>query len=193
VPANLHDADLAKALARAASQRGPLPELTLKYPTGDPRVEQACHDLAAQFGQLGQSVGWPVRVRPVGLPPRELSRAVEQHDYQLAYCHLDYASEAYWLWPLFDSRPEALAKGGSNFLGYEDAALEGLFRAAMSRRDFGEVRKKTHAIHARLNAQMPLIPLWQLDTHIALHADLRPTHLDPLRLFDDVAAWKLAK
>ena len=40
---------------------------------------------------------------------------------------------------------------------------------------------------------MPLIPLWQLDTHVALHPALRPTRLDPLLIFDDVAEWKLEK
>jgi hypothetical protein len=99
----------------------------------------------------------------------------------------------YWLWPLFDGRPEALQPGGANFLGCEDAKLEELFRAAMGRREFAEVHKHTHEIHARLYDTMPLIPLWQLDTHVAVHPALRLTHLDPLRVFDDVANWKLEK
>jgi ABC-type transport system substrate-binding protein len=197
VPANLHDPARARALLReAAAKLGKKPApltLTLKYPTGDARVERACRDLAAQLDQLGEEVGWPIHVRPVGLAPRELSEAIEQRNYQLAYYHLDYPSEDYWLWPLFDRRAEAMAKGGANFLGYEDAVLEGLFRAVMSQRDFSKVRGLTHEIHARLHDRMPLIPLWQLDTHVALHPALRPTYLDPLRIFTDVAGWKLEK
>jgi hypothetical protein len=40
---------------------------------------------------------------------------------------------------------------------------------------------------------MPLVPLWQLDTHLAVHPALRLTDLDPLRIFADVANWKLEK
>jgi ABC-type transport system substrate-binding protein len=197
VPAELHDRARAVAFARKAAEKHkmarPTLELTLKYPAGDAAVARACHDIAAQLAEVGEAAGWPVRVRPEALQPRALHAAVLQHDYQLAYTHIDYDSEAYWLWPLFDSRPEALQPGGSNFLGYEDATLEGLFRQAMARREFAEVRKKTHDIHARLYETMPLIPLWQLDTHLAVHPALRPTFLNPLRIFDDVANWKLAK
>jgi ABC-type oligopeptide transport system substrate-binding subunit len=156
-------------------------------------VERACEDIAAQLAGLGESVGWPIQVTPVGLPLKQLNEDLGQHDYQLAYHCLDYRSEAYWLGPLFDTRPEALAKGGTNFLGYEDAELQKLFQGTLGRRDFAEVRKQTHALHARLHQRMPLIPLWQLDTHVGLHPSLRPTHLDPLLIFDDVANWKLEK
>jgi hypothetical protein len=44
---------------------------------------------------------------------------------------------------------------------------------------------------------MPFVPLWQLDTHIAVHKDLRtvpePDGLDPLLIFTHVDRWKLAK
>ena len=197
VPAELYDRARAVAFARKAAEKykpsRPMLELTLKYPTGDAAVERACRDIAAQLAELGEAAGWPVRVRPEGLPPRPLREAILRQEYQLAYTHIDYGSEAYWLWPLFDSRAEALQPGGSNFLGFEDATLEGLFRAAMARRAFAEVRKQTHAIHARLYETMPLVPLWQLDTHLALHPALRVTHLDPLRIFEDAANWKLDK
>src|SRR5207249_7404615 len=102
----LHDPARARDFARKAAltplkeKRPPL-DLKLKYPAGDAQVERACQDIAAQLGELGEAVGWPIRVRPVPLSPRQLSEAVLSHDYQLAYYHLDYGSEAYWLWPLF--------------------------------------------------------------------------------------------
>src|SRR5262249_9770408 len=145
----------------------------------DPRVAQACKDIALQVGQLGTEL----RIKPEGVPPRKLKEAVDRRDYQLAYYHLDYTSEVYWLWPLFDSGPEALRPGGSNFLGYSDATLQTLFRSAMSYRDFDKVRALTHDIHAHLYEQMPLIPLWQLHTHLAVHPDLTTVHLDPLLVF----------
>jgi hypothetical protein len=40
---------------------------------------------------------------------------------------------------------------------------------------------------------MPLIPLWQLDTHLAYHHDLTPVRIDPLLVFSEVEQWKLEK
>jgi hypothetical protein len=47
---------------------------------------------------------------------------------------------------------------------------------------------------------MPLIPLWQLDTHIAVHNNLRmedaagkPIVPDPLSVFTDVEFWSMKK
>ncbi len=193
VPADLFEPDRARAFAREAKAKLPAVELTLKYADDDPRAAEACRDIAGQLTRLGAGVGWAVRIKVLGLPPRKLSEALEKRDYELAYHHLDHASEVYWIWPLFDGRPEALQPGGANFLGYEDAALEGLFRTAMGQRGFAEVRRLTHEIHAHLYERMPLIPLWQLDTHVALHPALRPTALDPLLIFDDVAEWKVEK
>ena len=50
----------------------------------DAQVERACQDIAAQLGELGESVGWRIRVRPEALESRKLSEAVLKHDYQLA-------------------------------------------------------------------------------------------------------------
>jgi ABC-type transport system substrate-binding protein len=194
VPANLHDADRARSLLREAKEKDAVArvELTLKYPDDDPRVGRACQEIARQLAAVGQAAGCPVRITPVPLPPHALRQALEKRDYELAYHHLDYGSEAYWLWPLFDTRPAALAPGGANFLQYRgDAALESMFRASMSQRDFSRVREITQDIHAHLFDHMPLVPLWQLDTQLAMHPQLLPTHLDPLLIFSDVADWRL--
>jgi hypothetical protein len=37
---------------------------------------------------------------------------------------------------------------------------------------------------------MPLIPLWQLHTHIAIHRDLAVVGLDPLKVFTNVEEWR---
>jgi hypothetical protein len=71
--------------------------------------------------------------------------------------------------------------------------LEKLFRDIMGERDFAKVRERTHALYAHLYEHMPLIPLWQLDAHVAIHPDLSlpVTRLDPLRIFADVEEWTL--
>src|SRR5262249_18482226 len=86
VPAKLFAPDKAREFARAAAKgkgKPPPVELTLKSPTGDIRVERACQDIAAQLGELGTSVGRPVRVRSVGLPPQQLREDLEQRNYEL--------------------------------------------------------------------------------------------------------------
>jgi hypothetical protein len=67
-----------------------------------------------------------------------------------------------------------------------------LFRKAMTHRQFATVQDLAHQIHIRMNDQMPFIPLWQLDTHIAIHRSLQiPGNIDPLLIFNDVENWKL--
>src|SRR5262249_42323395 len=128
--------------------------------------------------------------------PRQLRREVEiDRDFDLAYYSYDYPDELYWLWPLFDTSPRALAPGGGNYMGYQnDSALESTFQAAMGHRDFAKVQLFTRTIHDLMYQKMPLIPLWQLDTHIAIHNDLKiPSSIDPLLVFSDVDKWRLEK
>jgi ABC-type transport system substrate-binding protein len=194
VPMKLFDPERARALLVQAKEKEGLAKvgLTLKYPRDDPRAELACREIARQLAALGSSAQLPLKIQPVPALPHELRTALSGGHYDLAYHHLDYANEAYWLWPLFDDRPEALQPGGSNYLGYQDdARLVSLFRRALGTRDFAKVREITHDIHDHLSERMPLIPLWQLDTHLAIHPDLAPTPLDPLRIFGDVAEWRL--
>ncbi len=187
VKADLHDAVRAKAMFKQASQKeGGVPPraLSLKYPTGDPAVKLAveaiCKQVAATLPGLV--------LTPTPVAPQKLREDVEKsHAFELAYyCH-DFASAAYWLWPLFDS--EAIDRGGSNYLGYEDAELMALLLATTTHRDFDKVKKAMHAAHKRLNQFMPLIPLWQLHTFVAHRKTLRPTALDPLLAFSDVEQW----
>jgi ABC-type oligopeptide transport system substrate-binding subunit len=163
--------------------------ITLKYPADDPRVEKAMqliHD------QVKAEIGVDLRLKP--LPLDKLREQVEgSHDYDLAYYHYDYASDAYWLWPLFD--PEG-AKGPrqSNFLGYiNDGDLLQQFGRVKAYRDPVKVQSEMQLLHRILFDKMPLIPLWQLDSHVAMSPALKPTPFDPLLVFTDVEQWKLEK
>ncbi len=198
VPSELYKLDLAQHIANEAKDKDHVNldnlTLTLKYPDNDPAVEKACELIRAQVQEAG------IKLELQKLPPRELRRQVEDlQQYDLAYYHWDYPSEAYWLWPLFD--PQATGKGGQNFLGYRnDERLAELFGQAMIHREPGVVQERTHEIHYRLYEQMPLIPLWQLDTHLAFHntltfrdSEAKPALPDPLLIFTDVENWKLEK
>jgi ABC-type oligopeptide transport system substrate-binding subunit len=194
-----YNADLAKACVdRAKTAQVVRTRLTLKYPAAEGRedendpVYKACNMIRNQLLALDPSIDLALEPRT----PRELYTDVEsQRNYDLAYYHWDYNNEAYWLWPLFDQQKQAGSQDVRNFLGYQgDVVLDGLFHRAMAHRYFPKVKEITHEIHAHLYAHMPLIPLWQLDTHIAYHNNLElPANIDPLLIFTDVEKWRLEK
>lgn len=199
-PADPYKPSLAKARASAFRDkegRAVLRKLSLFYPKGDPAVEGACEEIRNQVQQLG--AGIELELKP--LEPRELRRHVDERDYDLAYYSWDYPDETYWLWPLFDPRPQATEPGGLNFLGYrDDEELQPAILKAMSYRDPARVKTLTHRIHDIFYRKMPFIPLWQLDTHLAIHKSLslvdsqdRPVEPDPLLIFTNVETWKLEK
>lgn len=186
--------DLAKALAEKARGGEIKSAFRLVYPDDDDTVKRACEQIREQ---VKKNAGIELLLDPV--PPKVLRERVESsHDYELAYYHHDYANEAYWLWPLFD--PEATGPGGQNYLGYRnDAELESCLRQAMVHRQFAEVQQAAHTAHRIVHDKMPLIPLWQLDSHFAVHRNLKlPRYrtnqkpaLDPLRVFTQAEEWRL--
>jgi len=189
IPADPFDLPKARAAAESVKQERPvLPTLTLLYPDDDPAVKQACELMQKQVQEVG------ITLTPTPRPRRQLHREVEQdNNYDLAYYSWDYPDEAYWIWPLFD--PAAAVPGGRNFLRYvNDDQLSTFFRKTMAHRDFSMVKSYTHDIHYRVYEQMPFIPLWQLDTHLAYHSTLTlPPDIDPLLIFTDVQNWELKK
>jgi ABC-type oligopeptide transport system substrate-binding subunit len=194
VTADPFDAALAKAQIDKVKESGVnLGKLTLKYPAGDAAVSKACLSIQTQLEALDPAL----KLELIPRSPRELRHDVEEtHEYDLAYYFYDYPSEAYWLWPLFDPQAIATGPGGRNFLGYEnDETLASLFQRAMAHREFKVVQDLTHRIHEVLYEKMPLIPLWQLDSHFAVHNSVKgmPDFVDPLLIFTDVERWSLDK
>jgi ABC-type transport system substrate-binding protein len=168
--------------------------LQLKYPNNDPRVAGACQAMQEQFKRLGASADCPITIELVPLAPHQLRRDLLLGDYQLAYWHHDFPNDTYSLWSLLDFRMDDNKNKVANYLGYsEDGTLSRLLVKASSYRDFKEVQKQTHDLHDHLYMTMPLIPLWQLDVHIAVHPDLALPAVDPLRVFSNIEQWKLAR
>jgi ABC-type oligopeptide transport system substrate-binding subunit len=190
VPEVLFDPARAKARANVAKAAGV--KLELKYSAGQDQAKEACERIKSD---VQQHAGIELVLK--SCTPAELRRAVEiEHSYQLAYYHWDFADESYWLWPLFD--PKSAGPGGRNFLGpTTDGSLENLFHQVTAHREFSKIQWLTQQIHRHIHDTMPLIPLWQLDTHIAIHDSLRPAQpaeqLDALQLFAHLARWKLEK
>jgi ABC-type transport system substrate-binding protein len=165
-------------------------KLSLKYPSDDPLVKEACVKIQEQ---VRSATGIQLDLEPRS--PHQLHHEVEvDQNYELAYYSYDYASTAYWLWPLFNTHPRALAPGGRNYLGYHnDGELESAFQNAMAHREFPLLQLAMHNIHEQFYQKMPFIPLWQLDTVVAVHKDLVAPNLDSLVIFSDVDKWQLMK
>jgi peptide/nickel transport system substrate-binding protein len=183
------DPPLAKKFANEARNGAAAAiRLKLKYPDDDERTKLGCEAIRDQLAKAG------IEIELVPRAPQALLRDVERdHDYELAYYHHDYADDRYWLWPLFNPRG---VNGGGNYLGYtNDSELESDFQTAMVHREFAKVQQALRSIHGTIARKMPLIPLWQLDTHVALHKDLTIPweDFDPLRVFSNVERWKLEK
>jgi peptide/nickel transport system substrate-binding protein len=192
VPQELFQLEQVRSLVKQAKGELANLELTLKHSDDDPRVGKACTDLARQLEQHFAEGGVKLSLRPHTLSPAEMRQALQQRDYDLLYLPLDRADEPWRLWSLFDPQESALRPGGSNYLGCDDAKLQSQLRSALQHRSFPAVREIMQGVHAHLYETMPFIPLWQLDTHLAIHASLRLPPLDALALFGDVLEWKLA-
>lgn len=167
--------------------------LQLKYPKDDARVAAVCKAMAEQWAELGEGAGCPITVELVPLTPVQLRADLLSGDYQLAYWHHDYPNDTYSLWPLLDPREDDRKKV-ANYLGYgNDGTLTSLLVKTASYCEFGEVKKLTHDLHDHVYRTMPLIPLWQLDMHLAFHPSLAAPEVDPLRVFSNIEEWKLLK
>jgi ABC-type oligopeptide transport system substrate-binding subunit len=182
---------LVKEVARALAGRREHLVLDLKYPAGDPAVEQACQMMVQQVAE--RKPGFTLRAVPV--PPEKLDHQVEvETDYHLAYRHFDYPDE--WFNPAGLLDPKATGPGGRNALNYRPPeTFEGLLVACQSHRDFDKLRRAMHRLHAEFRTELPFIPLWHLDTHALLSDRLRtvpdPHLLDPLAPFVHIDRWEL--
>jgi hypothetical protein len=53
------------------------------------------------------------------------------------------------------------------------------------------VRELARLAHAEIARSAAIIPLWQLNTHVAVGPLLREAVFDPVYLFEDVEQWRL--
>jgi ABC-type oligopeptide transport system substrate-binding subunit len=182
----LFDAERAHSLSQLPAVRKIAAEgaLKLKYPEGDAVLAEALTKLCEQVKEATGIV-----LEPTPCDPCRLREDVElTQSYDLAYYHYDFPDETYWLWPLLG--PPVREDGDSNFLKFTDDKIQPVLKAAMTYRDFDQVRKYQWTVHESLNREMPFIPLWQLDPLLA-YRGLKPVGLDPVLVFTNIEEWSL--
>jgi ABC-type oligopeptide transport system substrate-binding subunit len=178
---DLHDADKARALSQGAT----VPPLTLKYPSGDSALEEAMKELNVQVKTLTG-----IALEPTPCDPYQLREDVERtQSYDLAYYHYDYPDESFWLAPLLGPPPRA--EGDKSTFKFRNASVSSLLAKVGNYRDFAEVRRCQWQLHELLNAEMPFVPLWQLDPLLAYRRQVHPSGLEPLRAFENIEEWRL--
>jgi ABC-type transport system substrate-binding protein len=159
--------------------------LDLVYPTGDPAVENACKAIQQQAAGVGLEINLvPIRAFEY------YNRVAFSHNFDLAWWRHDFADATFWLGPLLD--PAEIPPGGANLLGYEpDAPMSGLLQDLKQLKQFGSIRRATHAIGDRVHELALVIPLWQLHVYVALAPTVSHAELDPIYLFNRVEDWRL--
>ncbi len=121
------------------------------------------------------------------MSPDKLRTAVETRQYQVAIYHYDYPDDTFWLSPLLGPRGP---RGAGNIFGYENQDFETLLQKIDGVRDPARVRGMMHEAHAKFATDVPFIPLWQLDPHLAIGPGVTPRDgFDPLYLFADPDRW----
>jgi ABC-type oligopeptide transport system substrate-binding subunit len=178
---DLHDPDKARTLSHGAK----LDALKLKYPVGNPALDEAIKDMAAQVKEVTG-----ITLEPTPCSGYQLHEDVEHtQDYDVAYYSYDFPDESYWLAPLLGPPPGT--EGDKSAFKFAQSSLFNLLAKEGSYRNFAEVRLYQTQIHALLNDEMPFVPLWQLDPLMAYRRDVHPSGLDPLDVFVDIEQWRV--
>jgi ABC-type transport system substrate-binding protein len=176
----------AKAFAdQARKELDTIPKLKLLHPD-QPDVEGACKAIADSLTNIG------IELELVAATPGDFyTRVLDHHDFDLVYWRHDFRDDTYWLGSLFDPDPLARGRGGANFMNYEpDATMSEFFADLRLHKRFPTVQALMHKLHAHVAQTAVIIPLWQLDTYMAISSRLK-ARPESQALFANVEDWTL--
>lgn len=157
--------------AEAKPKLPPLKPLVLLHPA-DPIARLACESIKIQLDLVG------IPIKLVEAPAIPTGEPLE---YDLLYVELAIDE------PINDARrllgPRGVAASPSALLGN---ALDKLDRA----QNWNQARAQLKEIHRIAYYDLPLIPLWQTVNYFAYRKSLEGVGPQPVRLYQDVAAWR---
>ncbi|MEO8165743.1 MAG: ABC transporter substrate-binding protein, partial [Betaproteobacteria bacterium] len=185
---NFAMANAATYVAKAKSAVGDSITLRLLYPVlgqDDTETKRACAMIKDQLA----AVGITIELEDVN-PNVFIQRVVDQQGFDLAYWRHDFKDETYWLEPLLD--PTDTGKGGANFMGYvPDKQLSDLFIRVLNHKEFRTIQSTTHEIHKMISREAVIIPLWELDTYVAVGDAVEDAEFSAMTLFENIDNWKI--
>lgn len=133
--------------------------ISLKYPSGDEEIEQACKSIADSFQKLGIDLV---------LEPKDEKKLSQEvfldQNFDLVYTKYIFGNTID-IYPFFDA--SRTGKGQSNFSGYIDPKLMELFYQLRSSLNPWLLRTISHKIHTIVHEENVHLFLWQLDIYAA--------------------------
>ncbi|HTN76767.1 MAG TPA: ABC transporter substrate-binding protein, partial [Pirellulaceae bacterium] len=168
---NLAEKEFAAA-AEKSKTKPPVWELVLGYPGSD-TARIACQSIAAQLNL----VGLPCKL--LSLPSGEVRDLKNECDF--VYVEVTLGE------PVVDARKLLASDGVARLTDpYINLALRRLDAA----RNWPEARERLKDLHRQVDADLPIIPLWQLVEHHARRAAFVGLTDSPVTLYEDVSAWR---
>lgn len=161
--------------------------LSLIYPLEDQQAALACEQIRVMVNDAIR-----VRLEVTGMPHANLVAELskESPNFDLVYFSYDFPNEHLSIFPLFDRN--SVSPAGQNFMGNSnDTELMSIFSRMQSRRDIGYIQRQQHELHNLIWRKMLIIPLWQIDRHVAVHRSLQFQRLHPTYVFDDTELWRI--
>lgn len=153
---------------RASAASG-LARLTIAHPR-DPQITAACQAIARQLRTIGLDVA--LAVEPAA-----------GDDYDLRYTELTMRDPASGLRSLLG--PAGIAECTS-------PALLAAVASALEASTPQEQAERLQQVHQRAAAELPVIPLWQLTDHFAVHSSIQGISEQPAELYERLDAWQVA-
>jgi ABC-type transport system substrate-binding protein len=189
VPASLDQPEAAIAHLRKANAEKDA-KIAVIFSVDAPDADAACKAIVSQLNAACSKAEARIVFEAKGLSAETLHSTIERREFDIALVPLDLGADLWSLWSLFDRDAAALDAKGSNLSGFSDAKLESLFRVALLSRRFSALRDATANIHAYLVETMPIIPLWQIPTRVAIAPNVDAPPADGINPFKNIELWK---
>jgi tetratricopeptide (TPR) repeat protein len=164
----------ALTLARLAAEELPgdaAGKLSLKiaHPR-DPQIERACQSIERQL-------------RVIGIDVVLAPEPVAEGDFDLRYTELRLSDPAHDLGRLF---------GLGGIAETANPALLAAIAAGQKATTAEEQATQLKQVHQLAAAELPVIPLWQLADHFAVHSSIQAVAAHPASLYEQIDAWQVA-
>jgi tetratricopeptide (TPR) repeat protein len=166
--ARLASEELASDGEPAAAASGSA-KLTIAHPS-DPQITAACQSIARQLRTIGLEV--VLAVEPVA-----------DDAYDLRYTELTVRDPASGLRSLL---------GPTGIAPCQSPALLAAIAAAEEASTPQQQAERFKQVHQRAAAELPVIPLWQLTNHFAVHSSIQGIAEQPAELYEQIDAWQIA-
>jgi tetratricopeptide (TPR) repeat protein len=156
------------AINETQSANKTLAPLVLVHPA-DPIARIACQSIARQLKQLNLQVNL-----------KELG-AGTAGEYDLRYVELVIREPTVDAWQVLGPR---------GVVGMCSPAMLAALRAVEAAPNKQEAAARLQAVHRLAAAELPVIPLWQLSEHFAVHKSIQGVAQRPASLYEGVEAWQ---